>query len=157
MDFKKIRKSETTFGGLILSFVVILAIFFGMFAWLSHNVEEVGKPINQTFVDLNESLTESQTAMDNRVTGIQSSWANVTEPDAGIFAVAINGLKGLRNTFGLFIDSIDVFLDTATAFVQAMDGRIPKWAVTVFFLGLLSLIVLLITAILAGASNKIQK
>jgi hypothetical protein len=156
MGFEKIRKSaplsEWLFG-----LVIVLAIFFGTFSWFSYNIGDTGQTMDSRYNTLNNTLAESQADLDSNIEGIRNSAGNATEPDAGIFAVAINGMKGLSYTFQLFFTSITTFSKTGTAFTEAAADVIPTWAKALFFLGLIVLIVILIVSIFAGNSGNISK
>jgi len=156
MGFEKIRKSAPL-SDWLFGLVIVLAIFFGTFSWFSYNVTDTGQTIDSRYSNLNQTLTESQEKLNEDIEGIRNSAANASEPDAGIFAVAINGMKGLSYTFRLFFNSVNTFSDTGNAFIEAAGGVIPTWVKALFFLGLVVLIIILIVSIFAGNSGNISK
>jgi hypothetical protein len=157
VDIKKInlRKSENSFGGLMLSLVLTLALFFGLFQWWAYNLSSSGQVMNSAYSNLNSSLQDSQTKLTDRSTEIENAFQNVTEPREGLFMTAINGLRGLRAVFGLFMDSLVIFKDTFSSFTQATTGLLPGWVIALSLLAIIILVVMLIIAIASGANNKI--
>jgi hypothetical protein len=154
MAFKKIRKSEMTFSSIAITMVLVLAIFFGLFQYWNYNLTNSGQTMNSTYNDLNTQLVASQEEMDTNVGDIKTNLAKVIEPEVGVFAVAINGLKGLKNVFALFVNSLDMYSTIIQSFIDV--SGLPQWMKTIIVLGLITLILLLIVAIFAGATNKIS-
>ena len=151
----KIRKSEMTFSGVALSMILTLAIFFLMFNWWGYNLQSSGQTMNATYVTLNNTLMEQQDAMDNNTNQIRGAIGNITEPDIGLFAVAINGMRGIKAIFSLFANTIDTYATVINSFIDI--SGLSQGTKTLIVLAFITAIVLLIVAIFAGASNKISK
>jgi len=150
----KIRKSEQTLASYFLMFVLVLFLFFGMFQWWNYNLTNSGQVMNQTYSDLNENLTNSQTELNNDVTEIREDLEGLTEPEAGIFVTAINGVRGLLNAFLLPIKSIDLFSQLIQFFTNSFNF-LPSWVLTLAVLAVIIAILFIIYSIIAGANQNI--
>lgn len=145
---KKIKKSSMTLTGIVLSLLIVMAIFYAGFSFLSDNASDAGIVIDAKYNQTYTNLQTSQDSLELNVNAIKDNLDNVSEAD-NTFQVAWNGLKGLGNVLKLPLRFIDNAVSTFDALIISLDVIPPKIK-TLIFIGILVTMVLLILAILKG-------
>ena len=146
---QKIKKSTgMTLTGMVIGLLIVMAIFYTGFSFLSDNASDAGITINSKYNETYGNLSASQDSLEENVNTIKDNLDNVSEAD-NTFQVAWNGLKGLGNVLKLPLRFVDNAVSTFDALIISLD-IIPPKIKTLIFIGILVSIVLLILAILKG-------
>jgi cell division protein FtsB len=154
MVYKKIKRGNITLTGIIMSLLIIIAIYIGMFSYLQYNANEAGKTIDSKYQSSYDKLQESQAEIDQNNKDIENAFGTVEEADKDFFG--LNGLKGLLAVLKMPKIYISTTKETAEALISSTDeGVTPTWLKTLVYIGIATLIILLILAIIKGEQNKI--
>lgn len=153
MDFKKIKKSETTITGIVISVIITMGIFFGLFLYFQEQAENEGYTIDGKYNTTYNNLTTIQGDLSDNINKIQDNFNNIKEADS-TYQVALNGLKGLGNIMLLPINFVSNAIETFIVIITPLDV-IPEWAKTLINMALIITILLAIISGLAGGVNKI--
>ena len=145
---QKIKKPATTITGLVLSLIIVIAIFSGLYLWMKWNVEESGEAVDTKYSQAYANLSETSTNLQENVDAIKTNVQAIKEADS-TWQVAWNGLKGLGNTMKLPVNFITTGLETANIIDFQLD-YIPAWLKILVTTGIIIVIVLLIAANLKG-------
>lgn len=155
MDYKKIiKKSESSLFSLIVSMLLVIGVFVGLFMWINTNAEKQGVTMDSKY---NTTYTTFQNASDDiesSVNDITSKAKEIREAD-NLAQVAWNGLRGLGSLLLLpldFIDSGQTLLDASTT---QISGIIPSWTITLLRIAIIAFIVLLVVWLLMGGGRPI--
>ncbi len=153
MVFKqmKIRKSQNTITGLVVSTLLVMAIFFGAYFYVSENVSNAGLTLDSKYNDSYQELEVARSDVENNTRAIRNNLEGVQEAD-NTFQVAWNGLKGLGNTLKLPITILNSALITWSSIIYSVD-IIPGWAITLVFTGLFAFVVFLVLKVMKGEPN----
>lgn len=147
-------KARATLLGLVLSLVIGIFVFTGMFIFLNQNVVDSNATLDSKYTDsyniINGSLISK---LDNNIKSIQYSVQNLTEADT-TFQVALNGFKGLGSILILPVTLVDTALEGINALITPLDF-IPRWAKILAVLAITIVIILIIVAMLKGESNTV--
>ena len=152
MDYKKIKKSSSL-TGIVISLLLVIGIFTGLFLMLSTSMEDSGKVMDPKYNDTYGKLNDARDSLDAQVTEIKTSVGGITEADNSVQA-AWNGLKTLGSTLILPIKIIDSMKVTYEA-VSINLTFIPTWVKSLVVIGLIAFGIFTILAILSGGSNRI--
>ena len=144
----KLKNNATNLMGLVWTLLIVLAVFFGCYAWVSDNVISSGLSLDSKYNDTYSSLQNRQDELDTEINSMKSSFDDMKEAD-NTFQVAWNGLKGLGKALLLPISFVSVSLDTWTAIVPGL-GILPSWVRSLIFIGIIAFVVFLVLAILKG-------
>lgn len=133
--------------GVILSVLLVIGVFVGMFLWYKVNMESAGMSIDGTqsaaFTNINSKVNDVNTV----VTDIIDSANNLTETSS-LYVVAIYGIKGLINLLKMPLKFLAIIKDSFLAFVTMIE--IPKWIVTIISVTIMVIIVLIVIGIMKG-------
>lgn len=153
MVFKqiKIRKSQNTITGLVISILLVMSIFFGSYLYVSDNVTSANLTLDSKYNDSYQNLESARSDVENNTQAIRNNLEDVQEAD-DTFQVAWNGLKGLGNTLKLPITFLNSALITWSSIISSVD-IIPGWAITLAFTGLLAFVVFLVLKVMKGEPN----
>lgn len=154
MDYKKIKKSESSLGGIIFSLFIAIFVFSAGFYWISSNATESGRQVDAMY---NTSFTQLQVQQDNlssSITELRDSAQALTEPGEG-FSVAWNGLKGLVNVFRVPFQLISIGDQAMDVTLTPVATLVPEWVITLIKIALVAFIILVIIAIFKGDSGKV--
>ncbi len=149
MGSKEIRKSGTM-TGVVISLILIIALFIGMFQWWNSASLSAGRVIPGTYNDSYVSLTESQSEIDQNLDAIKANYQNITAPESGWVADLWNGLKGLGNTARLPISFLATSQNVYSAIEVSVGENIPRWAKVAAASIIVAFIIFLLLAILMG-------
>ena len=150
MDDKKIRlrNSGSTVTGLVMTLLLVMAMFFAGFAYLSEHGTSSGVTLDDKYSDINIELQSQQSDLGNISEDIRSSVDKVVEAD-NTFETAWNGLKGLGNTLKLPLQMTSTTFGVWAAFTTYTDF-IPSWLIGLALIGVVTFVVLLILKVLKG-------
>lgn len=152
MAIKKInKKGANTITGLVMSIILAMAIFFGLYAYWSSNVSSAGLDMESQYADVSANLTAAQDRLNNDVTEVQEAYKDITEAENTAFAVW-NGMKGIGSTIKLFGNFVDTSLDTYYALIAPIG--FSSTMATIFlglaFIALVAFVVILVIRALKG-------
>lgn len=153
MVFKKIKKrsSQNTMTGVVMGLLLVMAIFFGSYLYITDNVDSANVTLDDKYAESYSNLTDSRDELDDNVQEIQDSFDNIKEAD-NTFEAAWNGFKGLGSILKLPISFVSTTIATWQAIVPTLD-IVPTWALTLIFIGITAFIVFLVLKILKGEPN----
>ena len=147
----KYRNSANTVTGLVMSIIIVMTIFSGLYLYFEDQVIESGQTIDSKYSDVNSNVTEIGTSLDNNVQNIVGAWDDITQADSLAFAVW-NSFTGL----GLVLKLPFSFLDDATNLAQQLFAPLsilPGWVISFAFIALTAYIILLLLKVLKGEPN----
>jgi|TARA_R110000744_G_scaffold270384_1_gene383581 hypothetical protein len=153
MDLKqiRIRKSQNTMTGLVITLLIVIAFFTGTYQFLIQNVDDVGGNPDPIYNSTYGNISQAQNEISDNVNAITDNFKNITEADSA-FSVAWNGLKGLGNTLKLPFN----FLNSANTTLNAIFiplGILPPWVFNIIKIGLAAFMIFLGLKILKGEPN----
>ena len=153
MAIKKMKnkKGSNTVTGLVMSMLIVMSIFSGLYLYFGDHVIESGQSIDSKYSAVNSNVTEIGTSIDSNVQEIVGAWDSVTQADNAAFAVW-NSFTGL----GLVLKLPFSFLEDATGLAQQMFAPLsilPGWVISFVFIGLTTYIILLLLKVLKGEPN----
>lgn len=151
MAFKKInlKKSANTLTGLVITFLLVIGIFSGMFLFFTSKAVQSDIVIEEKYNDTYQRLKTQQTSLDAQMQKIETNLDNIKEADTA-YTVAWNGLKGLGNTLLLPIALISTGVEISQAIINPLGGIIPQWVITLISIGIIAFLIFLILAVLKG-------
>lgn len=154
---EKIKKSESTLGGLVYSIIIAICVFTGMFLWIQTNNTDSQHNLYQDTVynDSYTRLSSKQTEMGNTVNDITSAARNVTEAGSA-FGVALNGLKGLLAVISLPLKFLDTAKESFILITNPITSLIPDWLRIWIGIGIIAFIIFIIVSIMKGDNNIIR-
>ena len=150
MAIKKINKANLT--GVVITMLLVLGIFFGMFNWYSDLTRESGTTIDERYSNISVALEKDQKAVDNNRADIKGNVTAVKTADS-IYQAAWNSFQGLGAIILMPITLITVASDMVSQIVTPVDF-VPPWVKTLATIGIVAVIALLIVALLKGEQNK---
>lgn len=146
------KKGAGTVTGLIISLLVVMALFYGGFNYISSNYESANITDTLGYNQSYAELQDAQDALETNIDDIQSSVQGITEADGNIVSVAWNGLTGLASTLRLFITIIDVGVSVWNAIFPAL-AFLPNWIKVLMELAIIITIVLIIVGAFKGEAK----
>lgn len=152
MAIKTIKKANTL-TGLVISMLIGIGFFTGMYLFWNYNAIESGQVIDQKYNTTYSNLTYYQTPLDNNVQDIRDAINGLTSAD-NTWQVAWNGFIGLGNILKLPISMITTALGVYSSLEGSLD-IIPSWITALVLIGITSVIVFLILSNLKGEQGKL--
>lgn len=152
MVLEKVKKSDVTITGIVLSLILVIGLFSIMFLYFQGQGNNEGMIVDSKYNDTYNRLSTSQSQISNNINTIQDNFGNVSEAD-NTFQVAWNGLKGLGNILTLPIRFLGNSVDVITAIFIPLDV-IPPIVLTLIKMGIIVVIVLVLLAALTGGNPK---
>ena len=153
MDYKKIKKSQTSLAGITFAIIIAIVIFTAAFYWIQTNATESGRPVDSMYNESFTNLQNEQNNLSDTITDLRNSASNITEADS-IFSVAWNGLKGLVNIFTIPLQLVTIGWQSFEVITSPLAGIIPEWLLVLIRIGIIAIIIFVIIAILKG-DNKV--
>ena len=144
----RFRNGASTVTGLIMSLIIVMAIFSGLYLYFIDQVAESGRTLDDKYIAVNNNVTEISSSVDNNVQDIVDKWDSVVQADSAAFAVW-NSFTGL----GLILKLPFSFLEDSTNLVQQLFaplGVLPGWVISLSFTALTAYIILLLLKVLKG-------
>ena len=142
------NKGQITLTSIVLTMLVSIAIFTGMFLYMQQQATSNGVQLDSKYNDTYTRLQNSSNSLDNNLKNMRDSVSGIKEAD-NIYSVAWNGLKGLGNVLKLPISFIDTSIETVSAILIPLD-IIPKNYKTLLVMGIITVVLLVVLAILKG-------
>lgn len=148
MDLKKVKNSASM-TGLVMSILLGIAIFTGMYLFWNYHANESGNPITGDYNTTYNNLTSSQTSLSNNINDIRNRITTIKTSDS-IYLMAWNGFLGLGDILKLPINFIDTVVGLTNTLNFAVNGIVPSWAMVLAITGITAFIVFLILKNLKG-------
>lgn len=145
------RKSATL-TGIVISMILAIGIFIGMFTWLNTNASDSGVPIDPIYSNVESNLSTQSNNLKTYFDGIKTDLAGVVESES-IYLSAINGFKGLGKILLSPIKILDYVLTSYLNIKTIIE--VPEWIRLLVEISLLATILLVIIAIVKGEQYKI--
>lgn len=157
MDYKKIniKKSQSSFFGIVITFLLVIGIFTALFLWMNLNATEQGVTIDSKYNTTYGAYQNATDSIESNIDDINSAAKNVKEADS-TWQVAWNGLKGLASVLKLPLSAIDSGQTIYDSSLTQADGILPNWAIVLFRIAIIALIVLIVVAVMKGDSKVIN-
>jgi hypothetical protein len=152
---KMIKKSETTLASVVVSLLIVMAIFYGGYLYISANAMDASLTIPANYTDTYDRLQSEEALLKSNVNEIKSAASNVSEADVG-FATAWNGLKGLIAVVKVPFNLVSIGQAVTNLMITPLTGYVPSWAIVLIDIGIIMLIVFIIWSILKGDPNVIR-
>jgi hypothetical protein len=152
MAIKTIKKANTL-TGLVISILLGIGFFTGMFLFWNYNATESGQVIDSKYNNTYTNLTAYQTPLDNNVQEIRNAMNKLTSAD-NTWQVAWNGFIGLGQVLKLPISMITTALGVYSSLEGSLD-IVPSWVTALIFIGITAVIVFLILSNLKGEQGKL--
>jgi hypothetical protein len=148
MAYQKIRKSATM-TDIVLSLILLIGMFTGMFLWLNSNIEDSGVTMDAKYTDAFNQLNGStQTGLYNNINSIKNAIENIGEADS-TWQVAWNGFKALGETLKLPISFLSSAIGAMNIGFISLDF-IPEWVKALAGMAITVFIVFILLSILKG-------
>lgn len=143
-----INKGQITLTGLVVSMLIAIAIFSGMWLYMQQqatvNLVGLDSKYNDTYV----RLINSSSSLDNNLKHIRDNIDGVKEADS-VYSVAWNGLKGLGNVLKLPISFVSTSIETVSAILIPLDV-VPQMYKTLLTMAIIAIVIFLVLSILKG-------
>jgi hypothetical protein len=140
-------KKNATLTEFILGMMLVIGVFVGLFLWYQSNMQSAGVNIdnkyNNTYTNLYSKINETDSVINEIVTASN----NLREADS-IYAVAINGIKGLMSVLLLPIKFISIAENSIVSFLTILE--IPSWVKAIILISIVTVIVLILVGIFKG-------
>lgn len=154
MVYKKIKKASVTLTTIVLSLLIVIAIYFGMFLYLTNVASESNVNVDSKYSAAYTKMQEAQNTIDENNKEIEAGFDSITEADKNFFG--LNGLKGLLAVLKAPLIYISTTKETSEALISSTDeGIMPPWLKSLIYIGITVLIVLLLLAAFKGEPGKI--
>ena len=147
----KLRKSQNTLTGVVITSLLVMVIFFGAFEYMTHNTIGTSGSIDEKYNASYDNLTIEREKIENQTEEVHKDLKSITEAKS-TFSVAWNGFKALGNTIKLTTVYIGSLLTVWTSLLFPLD-ILPRWLIPIIFTGLLAYIVFLILKVMKGEPN----
>ena len=149
MVSKTIKNSASTLTGLVMSILLVIGIFTGMFLYWNYNANESGNLITGEYNVSYTNLTRSQATLKTNIDDIRNRITKIKTSDS-IYVMAWNGFLGLGDILKLPISFIDTVIGISDTLEFSITGIIPSWFTSLALIGLTAFIVFLILKNLKG-------
>jgi len=120
------KKASTTFTELFIGVIVVMALFYGLFGWVSSNYGSAGVTSGIGFSKSLLDIETSQANLTKNIQNIKLAVPDITEANPLIALISWNGLTGLAAVLRLPITLIDVALNVFNAIFPGL-GILPEW------------------------------
>ena len=147
----KYKKGTNTVTGLVMSMLIVMTIFSGLYLYFGQHVTDSGQTLDSKYINVNNNITEIGTSIDGNVQEIVAQWNSITQADNAAFAVW-NSFTGL----GLVLKLPYSFLEDATNLAQQLFAPLsilPRWVISFASIALTAYIILLLLKVLKGEPN----
>ena len=152
MAIKKINKA-INLTSIIITMLLVMAIFFGTFNWYSKLLSNNGGVVGEQYQNISNALIKDQNDINNNMTLMKTTVVNgVFEADS-IYQATWNAFKGLGVILKMPVVFIDTGSDILDQLITPMDF-VPPWVKALSLVGISVVIILLIVALLKGEQNK---
>ena len=138
-----------TMTGLIFTILLVMALFYGTFNYVSTNYESANITLPLNYSESYDDLKVAEGNLNTSIENIKGAVQNISEADASIFQVAWNGLTGLAYTMRLFINVIDIGVSVWQAIMPGLSF-LPTWAIILIEMAIIITIVLVILGAFKG-------
>jgi len=148
----RIRNSTSTLTGLVITTLLVMGLFFGMYQYVEDNFNSAGVVLDSRYNESHSNMSKTQSVLEGDVRKIQLNVDLVAEADS-TYEVALNGLKGIGNTLKLGFRFVTSTLKLWTSFLGFSSEFIPPWALALIFTGILVFVLFLVIKVLKGEPN----
>ncbi|RKX66171.1 MAG: hypothetical protein DRP42_03705 [Tenericutes bacterium] len=146
------NKKGGTFGGAVITILLVMALFYGTFDYISANYESANVTNVVGYNQSHADLEESQANLNENIESIKTSAQGIAEADGNALSIAWNGLTGIAGTLRLFISVIDVAVDVWNALLPGLSF-LPTWVKLLIEMAIIIWIVLIIIGAFKGESK----
>jgi hypothetical protein len=153
MEYKKMKKAEATIQGSIMSIIILIGIFTGLFIYMTATLQDSNVVVDAKYNDTYNKLLESQSDLDDLRTELKDKSDKISEADQG-WQVALNGLLGL----GTALKAPFKVVETGEKTIEAMNSNldvVPAWAKNLAILAITLTIILILLAVWKGDQKVI--
>lgn len=147
-----IRKSQNTLTGVVMSLIIIMAVFTASYLYFAENTDSAGLAVDSKFSDAYVDLNESQSDLESDVENIKENVDDIREADTA-YEQAWNGLLGLGNILKLPITFVTTTLKTFYSMSNFASEFIPGWALALIYIAITAFVVFLVIKVLKGEPN----
>lgn len=154
MDIKKIKKAESSLLGMIVSLLLVVGIFTGLFIWINLHADYQNVTVDSRYNTTYQAYQNATNSISDNVDEISDKTKKITEA-SNVIQVAWNGLLGLGAVLKLpikFVDSGQTILDSS---LTQVTGIVPSWLIVLSRIILIAFIVLLVVYLLMGGGKPI--
>jgi hypothetical protein len=144
----KIKKSQNTMTGLIITILIVMGIFMGGYLFVVENLTSDSVGLDSKYENTYGNLTESSEDLTDKTKTIKTNVQGITEAP-NIYKSTWNGLLGIGNTLLLFLGFSDIALTVYESIASSLE-IIPGWAMALIFTGVLTFIVILVLRAMKG-------
>jgi hypothetical protein len=143
------NKNGVTMTGIIVTILIVLALFFGMYNYAVTNFNSAGIEYDSIHDTSYDTIQESMGDLNSSVEGIKSAAEDITQADAGIALVAWNGLVGIAQTLKLTFNLFDISINVFNAIFPALE-LLPPWFNVLFQIGIIAVLTWVIIGLFKG-------
>ena len=147
------KKGVGTMTGIIITILITMALFYGMFEYTQSNYDDAG--ITET-LGYNQSYAQMQDLqgnLSNNLDDIKSSVNDITEADSSIALIAWNSVTGIAAVIRLFMNVINVGIAVFDSLLPALSF-FPAWVKVLMQLGILVTIIMIVLGAFKGEANS---
>lgn len=152
MAIKTIKKANTL-SSFIISLILGVGIFTGLYLFWGYNALESGQVIETKYNNSYTNLTSAQVPLENNINALRGNLTKL-ESASNAWQFAINGFVSMGEIFKLPLNYINVFVGVFDSLMGTLD-IVPSWVVALSLIGLLSVVIFLIWSVLKGDQGKL--
>jgi len=135
------KKASGTLGGIIITMILVMGLFYGMYNYIGFNYTEAGIESNSSYTAAYVALEEAQGNLNTDITNIKDKTQEINEADGNILTVAWNGLSGLASTMRLFTEITVVAVSLWNTLLPILTF-IPNWVKILIEMAIIIFIIL---------------
>jgi hypothetical protein len=146
------RKSAGSASGLVITLLLVMALFYGSFYYISSNYQSAGIPLDEKYQNMSTLMDASQNKLASDSAKIQASVQNISQAPQNLPYVAFYGLVGIATAVGSMWSLLDTSKNVFQALIPGM-GFLPGWASTLVMIGITMMVVFILFKIFTGRSE----
>lgn len=146
------KLGTTTITGMILSIMLVMALFFGTFNYVSSNYVSANVTMPLGYQNASNDLVVARNNLNASIGDIKSSAQNISEADGNVLAFAVNGYTGIGGTIRLFFNIIDTGIKTFNAILPGLSF-LPPWTKILIEMAIVITLVLLVVGAFKGETK----
>ena len=157
MDYKKMiksKKSEGSLTTLVVSMLIVIAMFSGGYLYMQGQMESSGVQVDAQYNESYTAVQDAQADLNSSSTDLRDSITGITEASEP-YSVAVNGFKGIGNALQTLGSLINLSWDLFMALIISIENIIPPIFINIIGIGIIIVVLLILLAIFKGDSNKI--
>jgi hypothetical protein len=139
---KMMNKRGTTMTTVLLTMIIVMGLFYGMYNFIDTNYESAGIVDSLGYNDSAADIQLRQDELKVNVDEVKDSAQDISEANGNVLSIAWNGLTGLAATITVFFKTIAVSLGLFNALFLPLDF-LPPWVNLLANMGILIAVVLI--------------